>query len=402
MYLKPQGTYDIYKDETILYIEEILQLLMEKYNYKYIRTPLFENSNLFYECVGMTTDIVNKETYEFTDRGNSKITLRPEGTTGAVRCYIENKLYKNLIKPVKVWYYGPMYRYEKPQSGRFREFYQFGVEAFGVNNPALDAEIISIPVNLYKSLGLKGIKVRINSLGNEETREKYKKVLIKYFEPYLDLLCDDCKKRFYQNPLRVLDCKVDHHKEFFKSAPKIYDYLTDESRNYFESVKKYLKILNIDYEVSPTVVRGLDYYTDTVFEVRADIKNYKGNTVLCGGGRYNDLIKKLTGFSTPAVGFAMGIERLLTALSAENIKLKIHNELDVYIYGNGYDNSVKLCNKLRKQGFTVDFNYTNCDIKEINAKYIINYLNEDTVKIIVDKNILTMNENKVVEYLTEN
>src|SRR5574344_312181 len=209
MIQKPKGTYDVYgnKGKTILEVENILKALMEKYNYEYIRTPLFEASELFHRGVGESTDIVTKETYDFLDRGNRNMTLRPEGTAGVVRSYVENKMYGNVIQPVKTWYYGPMYRYERPQSGRFREFYQFGVEVFGSDSPLLDAEVISIAVNFYKLLGLKGIKVNLNSLGDIESRNNYRQALKEYFRPHLDELCDDCKERFEKNPLRIIDCK---------------------------------------------------------------------------------------------------------------------------------------------------------------------------------------------------
>ena len=234
---------------------------MENYNYEYIRTPHFEASELFHRGVGESSDIVSKETYDFKDRGDRLMTLRPEGTAGVVRSYIENKMYGDPINPRKLWYYGPMYRYERPQSGRFREFYQFGVEVFGSPSPMLDAEIISIPVNFYRLLGLKGIKVNINSLGDSESRGNYREALIKYFEPYLDDLCDDCKERFKKNPLRILDCKVDNNSDIIKNAPKMIDYLNETSKKHFEDVQKYLKALKIDYSVNPNLVRGLDYYT---------------------------------------------------------------------------------------------------------------------------------------------
>lgn len=238
MIQKPKGTYDVYGEygKKIKYIEELIEGLMEKYHYEYFRTPIFESSNLYHRGVGETTDIVTKETYDFKDRGNRDMTLRPEGTAGIVRSYIENKLYGN-NSLVKAWYYGPNFRYERPQSGRFREFYQFGVETFGSDDAAIDAEVISIPVNIYKLLGLKGIKVNINSLGDKESREAYHNALVKYFEPYINNLCDDCKNRFNKNPLRILDCKVDSESDILKNAPKIIDYLNDTSKKRFEDLK---------------------------------------------------------------------------------------------------------------------------------------------------------------------
>lgn len=239
MIQKQKGTYDVYGNtgKKIVYLENLLKALMEKYNYEYVRTPLFEASDLFHRGVGETSDIVSKETYDFTDRGNRNITLRPEGTAGVVRSFIENKMYARTEQPIKTWYYGPMYRYERPQSGRYREFYQFGVEVFGTNDPMIDAEIISIPVNFYKLLGLKGIKVNINSLGDAESRKNYRDALIEYFKPHINTLCEDCKTRFLKNPLRILDCKVDKETEILKNAPSILDYLNEVSKKHFENVK---------------------------------------------------------------------------------------------------------------------------------------------------------------------
>lgn len=400
MIQKPKGTYDVngIKGRRILYLEKLLATLMENYNYEYIRTPLFESSELFHRGVGETTDIVSKETYDFVDRGGRNMTLRPEGTASIVRSYIENKMYGNVNQPTKTWYYGPMYRYERPQSGRFREFYQFGVEVFGASDPLIDAEVISIPVNFYKLLGLKGIKVNINSLGDTMSRLHYRDALIKYFEPHLDSLCSDCKERFSKNPLRILDCKVDHEKDIMKNAPKMEDYLNKESKEHFEAVKSYLKALNIEYTINPNLVRGLDYYTHTVFEVEASVEGFGSQNVLCGGGRYNHLVETIGGPSTPGVGFAMGMERLLTALEFENIKPEEENRLDAYVIP--VDLSVKkealsLTNALRLSGFTVEMDTMNRSIKSnfkacdrMNASYVI-LIGEEEVK----SNILTIKDN---------
>src|SRR5574344_1245859 len=247
MIQKPKGTYDVYgeKGKQISYIDDLLKSLMNKYNYEYFKTPIFEASELFHRGVGETTDVVTKETYDFKDRGDRDMFLRPEGTAGIVRSFIENKYYGNANQTSKVWYYGPMFRYERPQSGRFREFYQFGVEVFGTLDPMMDAEVISIPVNFYKMLGLKGIKVNINSLGDIESRKNYRNALIEYFKPHINELCEDCKARFEKNPLRILDCKVDSENSLIKNAPSILDYLNDESKKHFDNVKKYLEALNI-------------------------------------------------------------------------------------------------------------------------------------------------------------
>jgi len=420
MLQKPKGTYDVYgeKGRTILYIEEILKTLMEKYNYEYVRTPIFEASEVFYRGVGETTDIVSKETYDFKDRGDRDMTLRPEGTAGIVRSYLENKFFANPAIPNKFWYMGPMFRYERPQSGRCREFYQFGVETFGSNDPALDAEIISIPVNLYKILGLKGIKVNINSLGDAESRENYKTALLEYFKPELDNLCEDCKARYVKNPLRILDCKVDASLDIIKNAPRILDYLNEESKLHFKKVQEYLDAMNIKYEVDPNVVRGLDYYTNTVFEVEASVEGFGSQNVLCGGGRYNKLVETMGGDKTPGVGFALGMERLLSALELEEIDLVDEKNINVYVIpmsDNEKKYAFQIVNALRMSGFSADFDYMERNIKanfkqadRLNASFVI-IVGEEEIKtnIMTVKNNITKEEYKLripdlIDFLDEN
>ena len=420
MIQKQKGTYDVYGNtgKKIVYLENLLKALMEKYNYEYVRTPLFEASDLFHRGVGETSDIVSKETYDFTDRGNRNITLRPEGTAGVVRSFIENKMYARTEQPIKTWYYGPMYRYERPQSGRYREFYQFGVEVFGTNDPMIDAEIISIPVNFYKLLGLKGIKVNINSLGDAESRKNYRDALIEYFKPHINTLCEDCKTRFLKNPLRILDCKVDKETEILKNAPSILDYLNEESKKHFENVKKYLEALDIEYVVNPKIVRGLDYYTNTVFEVEANVEGFGSQNVLCAGGRYNNLVETIGGPSTAGIGFALGFERLLTALDYENINVIEDDGIDVYIIPmseNEKQKSLNVTNNLRMNGFKSDMDYLNRNIKSnfkqadrLNSKFVI-IIGEEEIKT----NVATIKNNhekteekiefdKLVEYLDRN
>lgn len=404
MIQKPKGTYDVYgkKSKQIKYIEKILNSLMEKYNYEYMRTPLFENSELFHRGVGETTDIVTKETYDFLDRGNRNMTLRPEGTAGICRSFVENKMYGTYTMPVKTWYYGPMYRYERPQSGRYREFYQFGCEVFGSDNASIDAELISIPVNIYKLLGLKGIKVNINSLGDRDSREKYREALIKHFEPHIHEFCEDCQERFKKNPLRILDCKIDCDKEIMKTAPTTIEYLNDTSKKHFDKVKESLEALDIDYVVNPKIVRGLDYYTHTVFEVEADIKKFGSQKVLCGGGRYNGLVEGIGGPKISGVGFALGLERLLNALEAEEIDLNEDNGIDIYVAPMSEKEesySLGLTQSLRLSGFNVEMDYMNRKLQnnfkqadKLNAKFII-ILGEDEV----NTNILTIKNNKTKE-----
>lgn len=408
MIQKPKGTYDVFKEQgrKIIYLENLIRALMEKYNYEYVRTPIFESSELFHRGVGETTDIVSKETYDFIDRGNRNMTLRPEGTAGVVRSFVENKMYARDTKPVKAWYLGPMYRYERPQSGRFREFYQFGVEVFGTDDPMMDAEVISIPVNFYKMLGLKGLKVNINSLGDKESRENYRKALLEHFRPHLDELCEDCKIRFEKNPLRILDCKVDANLDIMKDSPKTIDYLNEESKNHFEKVKEYLDALGIDYEVNPNVVRGLDYYTHTVFEVEAKIEGFGSQNVLCGGGRYNNLVETIGGIKEPGVGFALGFERLLAALEAEKIEVG-EDTLDCYVipFKETKAYSFSLTTALRMNGISCDMDYLDKNIKSnfkqadrLNAKFVILVGEEEQeTKVLTVKNNITKEEYKIKE-----
>ena len=405
MIQKPKGTYDLYgvNGKKVLYIEKLLREIMQEYNYEYFRTPLFESSELFHRGVGETTDIVTKETYDFKDRGDRDVTLRPEGTAGVVRSFVENKLYGNSTYPIKAWYYGPMYRYERPQSGRFREFYQFGVEAFGSNDPMIDAEIISIPVTIFKRLGLKGIKVKINSLGDKESRDNYRNALIAHFKPHLDDLCEDCNNRFSKNPLRIIDCKVDKNKDYFKNAPKMIDYLNEPSKKHFEKVKQYLDCLNIEYEVDSSIVRGLDYYSHTVFEVEANVQGFGSQNVLCGGGRYEDLVETIGGPKTSGIGFALGLERLMTALEFENIELPYKNNLDVYIIPlseNEKGLALNIVQKLRTNRISADTDFMNRNIKnnfkiseKNNSKYVI-IIGDEEAKT----NVLTVKDNERKEY----
>ena len=401
---KPKGTYDIYGElgRKTICIVNLARTLMEKYNYEYFRTPLFESSELFHRGVGETSDIVTKETYDFVDRGKRNMTLRPEGTAGIVRSFVENKFYASPVQPVKTWYYGPMYRYEQPQAGRFREFYQFGVEVFGSFDPAIDAEVISIPVNLYKMLGLKNIKVRINSLGDTDTRLRYREVLMNYFKPHLHELCEDCNARFEKNPLRILDCKVDHDLEIMKHAPKILDYLSEPSKKHFDEVLETLDAMDIEYVVDSEIVRGLDYYTDTVFEVTAESSRLGRQNVLCAGGRYNNLAKTIGGVDTPGVGFALGMERLISVLETEGIDLDTDQHLDIYVIPMDEDykkNAISLTQTLRLNGFSADTDYMNKNLKSnfkqadrFNSEYVIIIGSEE-----IKNNELTVKNNKTRE-----
>ena len=399
---KPKGTYDIYGDYSIKYeyVKNVFKEIVKEYNFNYIETPIFEASELFHRGVGETSDIVSKETYDFVDRGNRNMTLRPEGTAGVVRSILENKLYINT--PLKLWYEGAMFRYERPQSGRYREFKQAGVEVFGDGTPLMDANVISLMVKFYETLGLKGIKVRINSLGNKDSREKYRDALIKHFKPHYGDLCEDCKNRLEKNPLRILDCKIDSDKEYMKNAPKMIDYLDENSKNHFNKVLETLDSLEIKYIIDDKLVRGLDYYTDTVFEVEASIEGFGSQNVIGGGGRYNNLVENLGGPSLEGVGFAFGIERIINALDAEGITLVDEDTLDCYILNlseNELDYSIKLMSYLRDNAFKVDMDFTNKSMKSkykeadrYKAKFII-IIGENEVK----SNILTVKDNLTKE-----
>ena len=385
------------------YVESVIDALMEKYNYNYIRTPIIEATELFHRGIGDTTDIVTKESYDFQDKGGRNITLRPEGTAGVVRSYIENKMYGDPNQPVKVYYNGTMYRYERPQSGRDRELTQFGMEILGSDDPLSDAEIISAAVNLYKMLGLKEIKVNLNSLGDNESRSNYREALIEYFKPHINDFCEDCQERLMKNPLRILDCKVDAENEILKNAPTTLDYLNEESRDRFEKVQDYLDIMQIKYEINPKIVRGLDYYNHTVFEIEAKVDGFGSNNVLGGGGRYNGLVNQLDGPETPCVGFASGIGRLVMALELEKVKLPIVEDIDLFLmYVNDDEKkyAAYLSQELRLAGFIVDTEYTGRGLKgqfkqadRLNAKFtcVLNSedLNNNEVKI---KNNITKEE----------
>lgn len=403
MIQKPKGTYDLYGEDAdkVLYLRKLISALMDKYNYKYIKTPTFEASELFHRGVGETTDIVSKETYDFIDRGKRNMTLRPEGTAGVVRAFIQDKLYAGTM-PFKVYYFGSMFRYERPQSGRNREFMQFGAELFGSDSPLADAEIISIIVNFFSLLGLKDIKVNINTLGDSESRVNYRKALLDYFKPYLSFLCDDCKNRYEKNPLRILDCKIDSDKDIMKNAPKMSDYLNEESYNHFEMVKEYLGAMGIEYVVNENLVRGLDYYTHTVFEVEANIKGFGSQNVLGAGGRYDNLVETIGGPKVPAVGFAIGIDRLLLALEASNIKIGESEPVDIYAFSlsdKEIPYTLSLVNNLRLNGFNVEMDLNSRNIKN-NFKHADNI--EATFVLLVgaeevQNNIITLKDNKTKE-----
>ncbi|MBU9720680.1 MULTISPECIES: histidine--tRNA ligase [Bacillaceae] len=384
----PRGTQDILpgQSEKWQYIEQKAHDLCRRYNYKEIRTPMFEMTELFARGVGDTTDIVQKEMYTFEDRGGRSLTLRPEGTASTVRSYVENKMHGWVYQPVKLYYVGPMFRYERPQSGRMRQFVQFGVEAMGSDDPAIDAEVIALAMDFYKELGLTNLKLVINSLGDKESRTNHREALIKHFEPRITEFCQDCQKRLEKNPLRILDCKIDREHELMDSAPSILEYLNEASKDYFNSVKGYLSDMDIPYEVDATLVRGLDYYNNTAFEIMIEGKGFGAITTLSGGGRYNGLVEEIGGPVTPGIGFALSIERLLMALDAQGIELPVQEGLDAYLIVLGEEpkkRAPKILHDLRSHGVVVDSDYLDKKMKaqmkaadRMNAAYAL-ILGED-------------------------
>lgn len=364
----PRGTQDILPGQSEIwqYVEQKAHDICRRYNYKEIRTPIFEHTELFLRGVGDTTDIVQKEMYTFTDRGDRSLTLRPEGTASAVRAFVGNKLFGNPSQPTKLYYIGQMFRYERPQSGRMRQFVQFGVEAIGSNDPAIDAEVIALAMEFYRELGLKNVKLVINSLGDKESRNAHREALIQHFQPRIDEFCSDCQSRLEKNPLRILDCKKDRDHELMATAPSIINYLNGQSVAYFEKVKMYLQDMNISYVLDPNLVRGLDYYTNTAFEIMVDGDGFGAITTLCGGGRYNGLVEEIGGPETGGIGFALSIERLIMALEAQKVTVPIDETLDCYVVALGEeakDKATSLLFELRKAGVRAEKDYLDRKLK---------------------------------------
>lgn len=342
-------TKDVHKNQ---YIEATALDIASKFGYKEIRTPVFEHTELFQRGVGDTTDVVQKEMYTFDDKGGRSITLRPEGTAGAVRSYLENGLCNEAL-PQKVCYLISCYRYEKPQAGRLREFHQFGVECFGSASPLADAEIIALAKSLFDTLGVKDLSLEINSIGCPTCRAEYHKALKEYFSSRKDELCDTCKSRLDRNPMRILDCKSPICHEIAEGAPVVIDYLCDECKEHFENVQKYLKAQNIEYTINPQIVRGLDYYTKTVFEFVSNSIGAQGT--VCGGGRYDGLVEELGGQHTPSLGFAMGIERLMLLMEAQGCEFPEAEKPDLFIVALGEKatlKAVEIAKDMREEGFS--------------------------------------------------
>lgn len=386
---KPKGTQDILPADSAKwqYVENVARETFKKYNYGEIRTPMFEHYEVISRSVGDTTDIVTKEMYDFHDKGDRHITLRPEGTAPVVRSYVENKLFAPEVqKPVKVYYIGSMFRYERPQAGRLREFHQLGVECFGSKNPATDVETIAMAYQLFNTLGIKEVTLHLNSLGNTESRLAYRQALIDYLTPMRDTLSKDSQRRLDENPLRVLDSKEKEDKVAVENAPSILDYLDDESQAHFDEVRAMLDSLNIPYVIDTNMVRGLDYYNHTIFEFITTID--KSELTICAGGRYDSLVEYFDGPETAGFGFGLGLERLLLVIDKQGIELPLEESLDVYIavLGSGANGkALELVQAIRYQGFKAERDYLGRKIKA-------QFKSADTFKA---KTVITLGESEV-------
>lgn len=383
----PRGTKDILPDTVgdWNYVEGEIRELCRRFGYSEIRTPIFEHTELFQRGIGEGTDVVDKEMYTFSDRGERSITLRPENTASAVRAYLQNKLYaqSNLVK---LFYIGSMFRYDRPQAGRMREFHQFGVEALGEANPAVDAEVILLAMNLLEGLGLKDLELSINSVGCPKCRSKYRTMLQDFFRDKLEDLCEDCRSRFERSPLRILDCKKDSDKPYMADAPKITDCLCEECADHFAKLKELLTSAGISFTHDPRLVRGLDYYTKTAFEIK--YPPLGAQSAVAGGGRYDGLIEEMGGNPTPAVGFATGLERLLLALESQNLLPEKNRSVDAYVVALGeaaQAEGFKLLNSLRQQGLSAAMDFAGRSMKaqmkqanKLGAKYSV-ILGEDEI-----------------------
>lgn len=386
---KPKGTQDILPADSAKwqYVENVARETFKKYNYGEIRTPMFEHYEVISRSVGDTTDIVTKEMYDFHDKGDRHITLRPEGTAPVVRSYVENKLFAPEVqKPVKVYYIGSMFRYERPQAGRLREFHQLGVECFGSKNPATDVETIAMAYQLFNTLGIKDVTLHLNSLGNTESRLAYRQALIDYLTPMRESLSKDSQRRLDENPLRVLDSKEKEDKIAVENAPSILDYLDEESQAHFDEVRTMLDSLNIPYVIDTNMVRGLDYYNHTIFEFVTTID--KSELTICAGGRYDSLVEYFGGPETAGFGFGLGLERLLLVLDKQGIELPVEESLDVYIavLGSGANGkALELVQAIRYQGFKAERDYLGRKIKA-------QFKSADTFKA---KTVITLGESEV-------
>ncbi|WZL71526.1 histidine--tRNA ligase [Clostridiaceae bacterium 35-E11] len=402
----PRGTKDVLPSEVYKwhYVEKLFRDTCETFGYKEIRTPVFEHTELFKRGVGETTDIVQKEMYSFEDNGGRDITLKPEGTAPVVRSFIEHKLYAD-AQPTKLYYITPCFRYERPQAGRLRAFHQFGIEVFGTTSPSVDAEVIGVAMAFYEKLGITNLELRINSIGCPECRKKYNQILKAYLREKLPNLCSTCKDRYERNPMRIIDCKVESCKDQLIDVPLMLDYLCNECKEDFDSLKEHLSLMNINYQVDPGIVRGLDYYTKTAFEIVSNEIGAQGT--VCGGGRYDGLIQQLGGPAIPGVGFGMGIERLLLTLDNNHIEVPKPKGLDIFIATigeRGKKEAVKLLHVLRLAEISADKDHMNRSLKaqfkyadKANALYTIVIGDDEIDKdIVLLKNMETGEQTEVI------
>lgn len=402
-YQRPKGTNDILPGESEKWqtIEQTARKLFNQYQFHEIRTPIFEHIEVISRSVGDTTDIVTKEMYDFHDKGDRHITLRPEGTAPIVRSFVENKLFgPEHQKPYKVYYMGPMFRYERPQKGRLRQFHQIGVEVFGSDNPATDVETMAMALQFFRELGIKDLRLVINSLGDQETRTAYRQALIDYLTPFKEQLSADSNRRLLENPLRVLDSKDEKDKAVVAGAPSILDYLSETAQKHFEAVTKMLDALNIAYEIDSNMVRGLDYYTHTIFEIMSDDSKMGAQSTICAGGRYNQLVAELGGPETAGFGFAMGFERLLMILEAQGITLAAQKPLNAYVVSLGEATNIEalqIVQSIRQAGFSAERDVMNRKAKaqfktadKLNAQLVLTIGETELANGVVNvKNLAT-------------
>lgn len=419
MFSVVKGTHDVILEEATKYsyVEEVLTKIATLYNYKEFRTPIIESNELFNRSVGESSDIVRKEMYTFLDKGNRLITLRPEMTASTIRSMVNAKLFANNDYPIKAYYLGPNFRYERPQQGRYRQFNQFGIECCGVNNFYRDVEVIALGYNALKMLGFTNLKLKINSLGDQETRNNYKKALTSYFGEKIEQMCEDCKERYTKNILRILDCKVESDQEIIKDAPTLDKFYSKNAKEHFDNVLKALDEIGIEYEIDHSLVRGLDYYTGVVFEYHYTSKLGKNYGAIGGGGHYANLIKEIGGPDLEGVGLALGIERLVNVMNDDNLFDSLEEGLDIYIMPLGekaINESNKIANFLRLNGYSCDICLESKNIGQMfkkaqrrNAKYaLIIGDNELESKNVVVKDLAlekqeTVANDDLLEYLDE-
>ena len=415
MYQTVKGTYDLLEKDMARFnmLEDLFRHFLSLYGYQEIRTPVFEYTGVFRK-ENDTSDMVTKEMYTFSPNGKDSLTLRPEGTAGVIRSFVENKMYARPELPVKLGYIEEMFRHERPQKGRQRQFTQMGIECLGEKNPLIDAEVIALGYTYIRTLGLQSVKVLINTLGDSKSRLRYKEKLIEYFLPHREELCNDCQNRLEKNPLRILDCKIDHGSKLIEEAPKME--LTDEAAKYFDDVKHYLDLLQIPYEVDDRLVRGLDYYTDTVFEVVSTNEASGSQATIFGGGRYDDLVREMGGPQMSGIGFAIGVERLMILADAEDIFEEYRPELDCYVISlnENPDYALTVAEELRNNSFATEMDCYGRSLKaqfrsseRKNARFVL-IVGEDeakegtvTIKDTLTKAQETLKKEELVERLDQ-